>query len=137
MQLNDYGRIAQLQWHNLLKHHQHLILDEFIVMPNHLHGILVLTDDTTCKKRHGIPEIIRGFKTFSARRINKIRHLIGVPVWQRGYYEHIIRQEKSLRAIRQYIANNPLAWEKEELRPNNSQEWDGRIQNLGLQMRRM
>jgi len=137
MQLNDYGKIAHAHWHNLLQHHQHLELDEFIVMPNHLHGILVLTDDTTGTKRHGLPEILRGFKTFAARRINKIRHLAGVSVWQRGYYEHIIRHERALRAIRQYIANNPLSWEKDELRPNHPQTWDGRIQDLGLQMKRM
>ncbi|NER50470.1 MAG: transposase [Symploca sp. SIO1A3] len=137
MQLNDYGKIAQFHWHNLLQHHQHLELDEFMIMPNHLHGILILTEDNTGKKRHGLSEIIRGFKTFAARRINKIRHLAGVSVWQRGYYEHIIRHERALMAIRQYIANNPLSWEKDELGSKNSQEWDGRIQDLGLQMKRM
>jgi len=137
MQLSDYGKVAQFHWHNLLQHHQHLELDEFIVMPNHLHGILILKDDTTCKKRHGLPEIIRGFKTFAARRINKIRNLTGISVWQRGYYEHIIRHEISLMAIRQYIVNNPLSWNKDELRSHYPQEWDGRIQDLGLRMKRM
>ena len=47
-------------------------------------------------KRHGLTDIIRGFKTFSALRINKLRCVTGVPVWQRNYYEHIIRHEESL-----------------------------------------
>ncbi|NES85549.1 MAG: transposase [Moorea sp. SIO2B7] len=137
MQFNQYGEIVDLHWHNLLKYHQHLQLDTFIIMPNHLHGILILTDDSRIKKRHGLPEIIRGFKTFSARHINRIRRLKYVSVWQRGYYEHIIRNEQSLRAIREYIVNNPLSWEKDELHPNNPCEWDGKIKKLGLKMRRM
>lgn len=64
-------------------------------------------------------EIVRGFKTFSARRINQIRSQAGVPVWQRGYYEHIIRKEESLTAIRKYIINNPLCWKKDQLYSNN------------------
>ncbi len=106
-------------------------------MPNHLHGILVLTDDSACRKRHGLPEIIRGFKTFSARRLNKIRRMVGVSVWQRGYYEHIIRNEESLMAICEYIVNNPLSWENDELHLNNPNEWDGKIKKLVLQMNRM
>lgn len=137
MQLNNYGEIIQFHWDSLPKHHDYLELDEFIIMPNHVHGILVLTDNPTCKKRHGLPEIIRGFKTFSARRINKIRRLSGVPVWQRGYYEHIIRQEKSLMAIREYIVKNPLSWEEDELYCDRPNAWDGKIKNLALQMNRI
>lgn len=106
-------------------------------MLNHRHGIVVLTDDATCKKRHGLPEIIRGFKTFSARCINKMSHLSDVSVCQRGYYEHIIRHEESLEAIREYIIKNPLAWENDELYPNNSTEWNGKIKNLALPINRI
>ena len=66
--------------------------------------------------RHGLPEIIRAFKSFSARRINTLRHTPGTPVWQRNYSEHIIRDEKEMDAIRQYILNNPQQW---ELDPEN------------------
>jgi REP element-mobilizing transposase RayT len=137
MQLSDYGKVAHFHWQNLLKHHQYLELDEFVIMPNHVHGILVFTDDTACKKRPGLPEIIRGFKTFSARRINKMRRITGVSVWQRGYYEHIIRHEESLMAIREYLIKNPLSWENDELYPNNYTEWNGKIKNLALQMNRI
>ena len=92
-------------------------------MPNHVHGIIILADQS--ERRHGIPEIMRGFKTFSARRINE-RTRIGVHIeagfkpalaqqtrtirWQRGYYEHVVRNEKALDRIRAYIANNPARW---------------------------
>ncbi|HUV92496.1 MAG TPA: hypothetical protein VMV80_05380 [Anaerolineales bacterium] len=64
--------------------------------------------------RHGLPEIVRAVKSFSSRRINRLRGTPGVPVWQRNYYERIIRNEKELNAIRLYILDNPLKW-----------EWDG------------
>ena len=61
--------------------------------------------------RHGIPEIVRAFKTFSARRINQLRCTPGEPIWQRNYFEHVIRNEQSLTRIRQYIVDNPVRWE--------------------------
>ncbi len=71
------------------------------------------------QKFHGIPEIIRQFKTFSARRINKIQNSPGQQVWQRSYYDHIIRKEKSLDNIRLYIRENPPSWETDRNNPEN------------------
>jgi REP element-mobilizing transposase RayT len=62
-------------------------------------------------------EIIRAFKTFSARRINQHQNTAGSPVWQRNYYEHIIREENSLNRIRQYIINNPENWDSDRENP--------------------
>ena len=76
-------------------------------MPNHVHGIIILGDNSG--PRHGIPEIVRGFKTYSGRRVNECRGKGGA-LWQRGYYEHVIRNEKGLGRIRGYIANNPARW---------------------------
>ena len=59
--------------------------------------------------RHGLPEIIRAFKTFSARHINVLRGTQGTLFWQRHYYEHVIRSEGALDRIRQYITDNPRA----------------------------
>jgi hypothetical protein len=73
----------------------------------HLHGIIILADK--CERRSGIPEIVRGFKTFSARRVNEHSGKRGV-LWQRGYCERIVRNEKPLDRIRAYIANNPAQW---------------------------
>ena len=71
----------------------------------------------TPTKRHGLPEIVRQFKTFSARRINEHRGTTGTPVWQRNYYEHIIRDDASLNRIRQYILNNPIKWAQDKENP--------------------
>ena len=64
-----------------------------------------------------LSEIVRGFKTFSARRVNELRETPGVPVWQRNYYEHIVRSESELCRIREYIANNPAQWEMDREHP--------------------
>jgi hypothetical protein len=67
------------------------------------------SDSDQSERRYGIPEIVRGFKTFSARHVNERAGKRGV-LWQRGYYERIIRNEKALDGIRAYIANNPAQW---------------------------
>jgi hypothetical protein len=64
-------------------------------------------------KRHGLPEIVRGFKTFSSRHINKWRRTPGVPLWQRNYYEHVVRNESELNRIRKYICANPAHWDED------------------------
>jgi putative transposase len=117
MVLNELGHITQLHWQKLVRHHANLILDRSVVMPNHLHGIMILDSsilqgrDYANEDNKSISEIIGSFKTFSAREINKIRKLKGVPVWQRNYYERIIRTETELNYVREYIINNPLNWQ--------------------------
>ena len=68
-------------------------------------------------KRHGLPEVVRAFQSFSARRINEQRGLSGVPVWQRNYYDRVIRNNGELNGIRQYIVNNPAQWEIDSENP--------------------
>jgi putative transposase len=109
MVLNELGHIIQLHWQKLERHHANLILDRSVIMPNHLHGIIIL--DSSIEDSKSISEIVGSFKTFSAREINKIRKLKGVPVWQRNYYERIIRTEVELDYVRQYIVNNPIDWQ--------------------------
>ena len=147
MWLNVGGRIIQAVWDELPDHYPGVECDAFVVMPNHIHGVMVLVDGggvelndvgaglkpaltefrpTTTPRaglkpaptQHGLSEIIRAFKTFSARRINDMRHIPGVSVWQRNYYEHIVRNENELSCIREYIANNPLQWEMDRENPN-------------------
>jgi len=69
-------------------------------------------------KRHGLPEIVRAFKSFSARRINRLHRTDGIPVWQRNYYEHIIRNERKLDNITRYIESNPSMWNDDDENPN-------------------
>jgi REP element-mobilizing transposase RayT len=103
-------------------------LDAFIVMPNHVHGILIIAGKlkvgaglkpAPTSKRHALPDIIRALKTFSARRINQIRGTPGTPVWPRNYYEHVIRNETDLEETREYIRNNLFKWLEDENHPRN------------------
>ena len=103
-------------------------------MPNHVHGIIVLTDQQRMNpiaenvgagfkpaptRRHPLSEIVRAFKTFSSRRINELRQTPGVPVWQRNYYERVIRNDRELHDIRQYIVDNPAEWAADIENPKN------------------
>jgi putative transposase len=105
-QESRYGEIARWTWEDLTRHYS-VILDEICIMPNHVHGILFIEDGSS----HGLPEVVRGFKSFSARRINLLTGSSGTPFWQRNYYERVIRNERELNAIREYIRNNPVKWE--------------------------
>jgi len=80
VRLNEMGTIVQQTWDDLPTHYHGIDLDAFIVMPNHVHGIIILADESA--RRHAIPEIVRGFKTFSARRVNERAGKRGV-LWQR------------------------------------------------------
>ena len=125
MVLSEYGRIVEECWYELPEHYPYLELDAFVIMPNHVHIVIMITGTVgaglkpALTKRHGIPEIIRALKTFSARSINIIRNTQGRPVWQRNYYEHVIRNKSELFKIRQYIQNNPLSWFLDEENPVN------------------
>jgi REP element-mobilizing transposase RayT len=115
MQLNRFGQIVQSAWYDLPGHYRHVELAAFCIMPNHVHAIIVLTDHAVDGyKRHPLSEIVRAFKSFSARRINALRKMQGLPVWQRNYYEHIIRNEQDYLSKTTYILNNPLNWEADE-----------------------
>jgi putative transposase len=119
MKLNRSGEIVESSWKQLSQHYERIELDAFIVMPNHVHGIITLFDVgaglrpalTEMKtKSHSLPEIVRAFKSFSSRAINEIQNSHGIETWQRNYYDHIIRSEKALNLIRLYIKTNPLLW---------------------------
>jgi REP element-mobilizing transposase RayT len=125
--LNSWGSIVQACWEDLPRHYPHVQLDAFVVMPNHVHGIVMIMNEAnvgagfkpapTTGRRHGIPEIVRAFKTFSSRRINESRCTPAVPVWQRNYFEHVIRSETDLHQIREYITTNPAKWAEDEENP--------------------
>ena len=121
MQLNEYGKIAMKCWHDLPAHYECIKLDEMVIMPNHMHGIIIDVGagfKPAPTKRHGLSEYVRALKTFSARKINNCRNHPGCPVWQRNYYERVVRNENELHEIREYIINNPLKWELDENHPD-------------------
>jgi len=134
MKLNGFGLIAEKQWIWINEQYTYIELDEFIIMPNHLHGMIAITNkvgtsrdlsnqninpnrfvgtgfDLSIKIRKikSLPEIIGAFKTTSSKSIHESG--LNEFAWQRSYYDHIIRDEKSLNSIREYIHNNPLKWE--------------------------
>ncbi len=119
MKLNSYGEIVWDGWHDLTTHYINLELDSFVVMPNHVHGIILLIDPIqvvgeglrpSSTKKHGLTEIVRALKSFSARRINEKRNAVGKPVWQRSFHDRIIRNERELNKLRNYVNNNPAKW---------------------------
>lgn len=164
MILNDFGKIIAYHWKNIPSHFHNAKLDEFVVMPNHFHGILWLVDDGnlhvgddndtdvgsthsanktgTCRgeafrlkygdkstilpgnasplqpsvrprgtKPGSLSAIIQNFSSVTTRKINRIRKTPGEKLWQRNFYDRIIRTENELHNVRQYILNNPLKWE--------------------------
>ncbi|WP_416676645.1 transposase [Egbenema bharatensis] len=139
MRLNQLGQRVRSVWQTLPHHFPGLTLDEFIVMPNHMRGILVLNDTSRrgeafasqpisqshridanasplppCGTQPGsIAAIVQNFKSVSTRKINQICQTPGTPIWQRNYYEHIIRNENALQNIRQYITSNPASWKQD------------------------
>ncbi|MGB7538242.1 MAG: transposase [Anaerolineales bacterium] len=130
IQLNTCGEIARDEWVKTAAIRREIALDEFAIMPNHMHGIIVIDGvrrDTASPCPYGdqpiriptiehfskpvigsIPTIIRAYKSAVTYHINRIRPTPGDPVWQSNYYEHIIRDEDDLSRIREYIMNNPL-----------------------------
>jgi len=120
IQLNDSGTIVRDCWHDLAHHYPNMELDAFVVMPNHIHGVVVLVGAglRPAPTNPPLSEIVRVFKSFSSRRINALRGTPGLTFWQRGYYEHIVRDDKSLDRIREYIVNNPRRWELDQENPH-------------------
>ena len=136
MRLNNAGRVVEQCWRDIPRHFMHVALDAFVVMPNHVHGIVVITDSVGAKNFSPLPDgvaasqtpflspsrtigsIIRGFKIGVTKwlRLN-----MNIPtIWQRNYHEHIIRDEDDLCRIREYIVNNPLQWEVDRENPSTN-----------------
>jgi len=150
-------QVAEAMWQRIPRHFPHVQLDAWVVMPNHLHGILIITDhpcrgeasqatgspakplpistagfvdETASGDASPLPQrptgvqpgslgaIVGNFKAVAARRINRLRNEPGLPVWQRNYYEHVVRDERTLNAIRQYIADNPARWAWDTYNPS-------------------
>ena len=141
--LNNAGLMIENVWQKLPQRFPNVVLDSSVVMPNHFHGIIILQppvgaplaapDDRqngntnqgaassapTDNKTLG--DVIRAFKSISAIGVNKIVGRSGQPLWQRNYHERIIRNEKELHQIQQYIHDNPMQWETDDENPANHQ----------------
>jgi REP element-mobilizing transposase RayT len=136
--LNEFGELVKTEWQKTGIIRPNIVIDAFVIMPNHLHGILIINDDycrdtlqrvsTIGRKinknnqieqfgkptKNSIPTIVRLFKSTTTKQINQIRQTPGIPVWQHNYYEHIIRDTDDLSRIRHYISDNPKNWNNDE-----------------------
>ena len=112
MVLNAAGAIAWREWQKTAEMRPNVVQDLFVVMPNHIHGIVNVTG-LQADRQHTttLGDIIRGYKSTVTRQIAALGLNIGHAVWQRNYYEHIIRNERSYLQIADYIKTNPLRWQ--------------------------
>jgi putative transposase len=125
--LNDGGKIADACWRAITDHFPNVVLDEYVIMPNHVHGILIIENHVgvqnfeplqikTNRYQHVIPRsigsIIRCFKIGVTKWFRQNTDVYRV--WQRNFYEHIIRNDEACNRIRQYIMDNPLKWKEDE-----------------------
>jgi putative transposase len=125
--LSPLGKIVQDCWEKIGQHNAHVQVDQFVVMPNHVHGILVFNDreisQTTrrCSVNSlsgSLASVIGSFKSASTR-LGRDMLNPELSLWQARYYEHVIRTEKALGKIRNYVSNNPVYWYLDELNPNH------------------
>jgi REP element-mobilizing transposase RayT len=108
--LSDQGSIAQACWQEIPGHFPTVLLDAFVMMPNHLHGILIMQRDAPSSS--DLPElsaVIRSFKAATTRRIHESGAAPDM-VWQRNFYEQVIRSRTHLERSRRYINENPARW---------------------------
>jgi REP element-mobilizing transposase RayT len=154
--LNDFGQLIKEEWLKSAEIRKEIELDDFVIMPNHFHGIVIINQEINSDfmkndvdfqdnnvgangrsprqqiqssrpkismKPKSISSLIAGFKSATTKKINIIRNTPQNPVWQGNYYDHIIRNDESLARIREYVQNNPLSWENDQLHPNNPSKW--------------
>jgi REP element-mobilizing transposase RayT len=133
--LSPAGEIVRSEWIALAERFAGLLLDEFVIMPNHLHGVLAFvgraggaslgpTGGASPAPEGGASPsptlfaVMGAFKSISTIKVNKLLGRRGVPLWQRSYYEHIVRTGEDLRKIQRYILENPLIWSLDPENPN-------------------
>ncbi len=143
MFLSPFGEIALAEWLQTAHNRPYVELDAFVVMPNHVHGIIAIIDDSPSVpvgaqraapllphhppspqnpagvtpnnvKSGSLGAIVRAYKSAVSRRVNLLRDTTSAPVWQRSFHDHIIRTESALNAVREYILDNPARWAEDE-----------------------
>jgi len=132
MILNEYGKIAEKIWLEIPQHFENIQLDEYVIMPNHVHGIIIIGDNDNhdvghrhaCALQHTkrqyqkLPTVVGSYKSAVTKFINMHGDKIYFG-WQKSFYDHVIRDEIALRKIREYIINNPAMWDSDEENPAN------------------
>jgi putative transposase len=111
MQLSEVGKLCIERWDDLPNHFPSIELDGFVVTPNHVHGVLLLTDIHP-EKKPNLSTIISSYKAAVTRHVHRLNLLEG-QIWQHRFNDHIIRNDHSLNYIRNYVATNPERWEQD------------------------
>ncbi len=148
MRLNEYGKIVENEWLKTPAIRTYVLLDKYIIMPNHIHGIIIIDSRDTVPvspratvevaesrvphvppfeqfgrpTSHSIPTIIRSFKAATTKQIREIQKTHRQAIWQPRFYEHIIRNPHELDQTREYIIYNPLKWALDSENPDNKSE---------------
>lgn len=113
MILNAYGHLATACWLLIPRHYQQVQLDFYVVMPNHVHGIVILNQgNLPVEKRRDLGHIIGTYKAAVTRQVNQLETSIVGSLWQERFHDHVIRNEADLNRIREYVVNNPKLWEQ-------------------------
>jgi len=142
MRLNECGRIARTCWLEIPVHFPHVRLDSYVIMPNHAHGVLWIMEtpagveasvEVPVGAQHAAPlrrarapapgslgTIVRSFKSAVSKGIRESGGAARVAIWQRNYFEHIIRNDDALHRIREYITNNPARWSLDRENPDRT-----------------
>ena len=127
MYLSQFGRIVQTEWEKSASIRSEIELVAYVIMPNHIHAIVIIygrgvrpnapTDQNTFSglKPKTIGSLIAGFKSSVTKQINLLRNSPGKPVWQRNYWDHIIRDDEAYDIIVDYINSNPVNWKNDQL----------------------
>ena len=135
MHLNGLGEIVVECWNLIPQHYPSVRIGDYVIMPNHIHGIIAWDNPNigarsthpkngTEKRKGNTPspslgKIVAYFKYQSTKHINQHHNTSGNRIWQRNYHDHIIRNDKDLQRLREYIQNNPMKWELDQLHPDN------------------
>ncbi len=130
MDPNGAGRIVEQEWARSASIRNEIELDAFVVMPNHVHGIVIIkgerlesspkSSEQRGPAKRSLGATIAGFKAATTRRIRLHTGEAELAVWQRNYYERIVRHERELIAIREYIADNPRKWAQDPNHPTRA-----------------
>ncbi len=132
MSLSPAGQMINDVWLQIPNHYAGVLLDSFVAMPNHVHGIVVLEDRSLPDARQpqgvaatglSLPDVVHRYKTLTTRLyVDGVKRRAWQPLrgrlWQRSFYDHVIRNELELNQVREYIGFNPGQWSLDTENPD-------------------
>lgn len=119
MQLSSIGKTVEEYWNLIPQIYPNIYLDHYVIMPNHLHGIIIIDMPVGAinNRPYGkLSQIIKSYKQMVTKQIRKQNNVYFL--WQRSFYDHVIRDDVDFNRVREYIINNPKMWEYDENNPD-------------------